>query len=546
MQNSFFSDEEMGAKSYRVLARKYRPSTFKDMVGQEVLVRTLTNAIQSGRIAHAFVLTGIRGVGKTTTARIIARALNCIGPEGDGNPTIDPCGVCVHCKAISEDNHQDVLEMDAASHTGVNDIREIIENTRYRPTSARHKIYIIDEVHMLSNSAFNALLKTLEEPPAHVIFIFATTEIRKIPITILSRCQRFDLKRVGTKDLVGHFNNILTQEGLKAEDDALKLIANVASGSVRDGLSILDQALAFNSSIVSAESVREMLGLADTAKLYELYEDIVHGNIQNALSIVDELYRKGADPSLIIIDLLNINHSISKLKLSDTEADNLAELEKEKCRNLSKALNIPYLARLWQMLQKGLEETKTAYTPFAALEMLVIRITHASSLPTPEEIIKKLDGGNEGSNDGGNAPVKPYTAANTNSVAPASQGASHNFTSYEQIVNSSFEHDEMMVYHHLKTNVQFVSLSGNVLSIRLLADAPRGFPSQLQDFLSKTTNQKWQVLASTQSGSDTIASLEKSKEQNYINDIVKNDSVQSIMSAFGDLEIVDIKNKKIV
>jgi DNA polymerase-3 subunit gamma/tau len=542
MQNSFFTDEEMGAKSYRVLARKYRPTSFKDMVGQEVLVRTLTNAISSGRLAHAFVLTGIRGVGKTTTARIIARALNCIGPDGNGNPTADPCGVCPHCKAIAEDKHQDVFEMDAASHTGVNDIREIIENTRYRPISARYKVYIIDEVHMLSNSAFNALLKTLEEPPPHVKFIFATTEIRKIPITILSRCQRFDLKRVEAKDLVIHFNNILSQEGLKAESDALKLIASVASGSVRDGLSILDQALAFNGNSITSEAVREMLGLADSNVLYKLYEAIVEGKIQDALTTITDLYRKGADPSLIIIDLLNINHLISKLKLSNNAMDDLAEQEKEEYKTLADKLAIPYLARLWQMLLKGLDEVKIAYSPFAALEMLMIRITHASNLPSPEDIIRKFE-------TSGTPPPKAPPIANSNTVPTQSnniQNSAPNMASFEQIIETCFEHDEMIIYHHLRTNTQFISLTNNSLSLKLLPDAPKGFVVILQEFLSRVTNQKWQVIASNQEASETIANLEKSKEQLYIDNIVKNDSVQNMIKTFGDLEIVDIKNKKIM
>lgn len=540
MQNSFFSDEEMGNKAYRVLARKYRPTTFKDMVGQEVLVRTLTNAINSGRIAHAFILTGIRGVGKTTTARIIARALNCIGTDGNGNATADPCGVCVHCKAIADDRHQDILEMDAASHTGVNDIREIIDNTRYRPTSARFKVYIIDEVHMLSNSAFNALLKTLEEPPAHVKFIFATTEIRKIPITILSRCQRFDLKRVEAKDLVSHFTSILTKEGLEAEQDALKLIASVAGGSVRDGLSILDQALAHSENKVTAEVVREMLGLADTAHLYDLYEYMISGRIEEALNAANDLYRKGADPALIILDLLNINHTISKLKLSRGALEDLAELERVRCQSLADKLSVPYLARAWQMLLKGMEELKWAQLPFAALEMLLIRLTHVSNLPSPEEILRKMG-------DGNNTPKSSALAPASNSNAtPANTNAAASLSSFEDIVQACFDHDEMMLYHHLKSSVQLVSLAGQILNIRVLPSAPSNISLMIQEFLGKISGQKWQIILSSQATNETIADRERNQEQLYIDSIRNSDSVQTMLKSFTDLEIIDIKKKKIV
>lgn len=539
MQNSFFNDEEMGTKAYRVLARKYRPATFKDMVGQEVLVRTFTNAISSGRIAHAFILTGIRGVGKTTTARIIARALNCIGADGNGNPTADPCGVCAHCRAIADDRHQDILEMDAASHTGVNDIREIIDNTRYRPTSARFKVYIIDEVHMLSNSAFNALLKTLEEPPAHVKFIFATTEIRKIPITILSRCQRFDLKRVAAKDLVSHFSNILTQEGLEAEEDALKLIAGVAEGSVRDGLSILDQALAHSENKVTAEVVREMLGLADTAHLYNLYEHMVSGQIEDALSSANDLYRKGADPALIILDLLNINHAISKLKLSQSAHEELAEMERSRCQTLANKLSISYLARAWQMLLKGMEELKWAQLPFAALEMLLIRLTHVSNLPSPEEILRKMGDGNNTPKSSALAPV-----SNSN-AAPVNINSASALNSFDDIIQACFDHDEMMLYHHLKSNVQLVSLAGQILTIRLTPSAPVNLSMMIQDFLGKVSGHKWQIILSSQSASETIACKEKNQEQLYIDSIINSDGVQTMLKSFTDLEIIDIKNKKI-
>lgn len=385
MQESFFPEEKINTP-YLVLARKYRPTSFKDMIGQDILVRTFSNAINTGRLAHAFILTGIRGVGKTTTARIIARALNCIGIEGAGNLTANPCGICHNCKSINDDRHQDVLEMDAASHTGVNDIREIIENARYKPISARYKIYIIDEVHMLSNSAFNSLLKTLEEPPPHVKFIFATTEIRKIPITILSRCQRFDLKRVDALTLCEYYKSIVQKENISAEDDALKLIANVSGGSVRDGLSILDQAIAHSEGKVTENSVREMLGLSNQSRLYDLFEKIIEGDIEQALLIAKELYDKGADPVLLLQDLLNINHSIARIKHLNSALNELTDAEQSTCSNFATKLPVAYLAQCWQMLLKGLEEVKASFFPFQAFEMVLIRLTYLKHLPSLEEM----------------------------------------------------------------------------------------------------------------------------------------------------------------
>ena len=391
MQNSIFSEDEapQSNKTYQVLARKYRPQSFDDLIGQDVLVQTLTNSIKSERIAHAFVLTGIRGVGKTTTARIIAKALNCISPEADNKPTIKPCGVCEQCMSISDDRNQDILEMDAASHTGVNDIREIIENVKYKPISARFKVYIIDEVHMLSNSAFNALLKTLEEPPEHVKFIFATTEIRKIPITILSRCQRFDLKRVSVEDLMKHYENVTNKESYKINSEALKLIAKAASGSVRDGLSILDQAISLSEGTVTEEIVRQMLGTQDSENLYNLFKSIAGSNTEQSLKTIQDMYSKGSDPLLIAQDLLEVCYIITKVKLSEQSLKTLSETEATLAQEISSTLEISNISQLWMMLTKGLSEIKNSSMPLEALEMMIIRVCYASGLPSIENLIKQ-------------------------------------------------------------------------------------------------------------------------------------------------------------
>ena len=391
------------SQNYRVLARKYRPSDFDSLIGQEAMVRTLSNAIDSGRLAHAFVLTGVRGVGKTTTARIIAKALNCT--EHDG-PSINPCGVCDNCKAISESRHVDVLEMDAASRTGVDDIREIIESVRYAPVSARYKIYIIDEVHMLSKNAFNALLKTLEEPPEHVKFIFATTEIRKLPVTVLSRCQRFDLKRVEADVLITHLAKLVDQEGCKAEDGALKLIARAAEGSVRDSLSLLDQAIAHGAGEVTESQVRDMLGLADRALVLDLFEQLMKGDVATGLSTLRHQYDAGADPAVVLNDLLEVTHWLTRLKVTpDTGTDTLvSEAERKQGGEMAQSLSMPHLTRAWQMLLKGLGEVRTAPSPIAAAEMVLIRLCYAANLPSPADLVKQAQSGGGGAPAGTPAP----------------------------------------------------------------------------------------------------------------------------------------------
>src|SRR3954470_21011584 len=390
---------------YRVLARKYRPSDFAGLIGQEALVRTLTNAIAQGRLAHAFMLTGVRGVGKTTTARILARAFNCIGLDGKGGPTASPCGQCEHCTAIAEDRHVDVIEMDAASRTGVDDIRELTEGMRYRPVSARFKIYIIDEVHMLSKNAFNALLKTLAEPPPDVKFVFATTEVHKVPVTVLSRCQRFSLRRVPIEQLIAHYRQIAAAEAVEITPAALALIARAADGSVRDGLSLLDQAIALSAGRIEEAAVREMLGIADRGLVLDLFETVLKGDAKSALAQMQSLYEGGADPLMVMQDLLDLTHFVTRLKLAPEagSGDPLEEGDRERARPLAAALAMRVLTRAWQMLLKGIEEVQAAPMPGQAAEMVLIRLAYVADLPVPAELVRTLS-------DGGSAPAAAVAA----------------------------------------------------------------------------------------------------------------------------------------
>ncbi|MGB8600817.1 MAG: DNA polymerase III subunit gamma/tau [Rhizomicrobium sp.] len=413
---------------YQVLARKYRPSDFTGLIGQEILVRTLSNAFASGRIAHAFMLTGVRGVGKTTTARIIARALNCIGPDGKADkPNIHPCGVCEPCRAIAESRHVDVQEMDAASRTGIDDVREIIEGVRYAPASARYKVYIIDEVHMLSKQAFNGLLKTLEEPPPHVKFIFATTEIRKVPVTVLSRCQRFDLRRVETAEMATHLRAIADQEHVAIEDGALNLVARAAEGSVRDSLSLLDQAIAHSEGAIDTEMVRQMLGLADRGQVLDLFEYVLGGRIQDALLLLSSLYDRGADPMAVVQDLLEATHFLTRLKLAPTAIGFFdgGSAEAARAAEMAAKLSVPTLTRIWSMLLKGLIEVRDATRPLDACEMVLIRLSFAADLPPAGKLVRDvLDGAGSpaGSSAGGQSGVSAGGPSSGGSTAIGSAG----------------------------------------------------------------------------------------------------------------------------
>ena len=386
------AEENKNENQYVVLARKYRPQNFEDLLGQDALVQTLTNAIQNNRLHHAYILTGIRGVGKTTTARLIARALNCVGADGKGGATIHPCGVCDNCKAIAAGRHMDVMELDAASHTGVDDIRELLDSARYAPTNARYKVYIIDEVHMLSKGAFNALLKTLEEPPAHVKFIFATTEIRKVPVTILSRCQRFDLQRLSVETLTKLFTKILAQENIPAESECLDIIAKAADGSARDGLSLLDQAIVLSNGNINTDTVKKMLGLADRSQTLALFEKLVKGDMEAVLQDISEQYTNGATPIIILQDLINITHDLAKIKIvpSLLNSTSLSEIEKTTFTDLSGKCSLAILSKIWQMLIKGISEINIAPSAVEALEMILLRIAYSASLPTPYEILNEV------------------------------------------------------------------------------------------------------------------------------------------------------------
>jgi DNA polymerase-3 subunit gamma/tau len=553
---------------YRVLARKYRPTDFAGLIGQEALVRTLTNAIQSGRLAHAFVLTGVRGVGKTTTARIIARALNCVGPDGRGGPTIDPCGTCEHCRAIAEDRHVDVLEMDAASRTGVNDIRELIEGVRYRPTSARFKIYIIDEVHMLSTAAFNALLKTLEEPPEHVKFVFATTEIRKIPVTVLSRCQRFDLRRVEMEVLAEHFRAIAAKEGADIEDEALRLIARAADGSVRDGLSLLDQAISHGAGMVGAGQVRDMLGLADRARVFDLFEAVMKGQVAAALDQVADQYAAGADPAVVLQDMLELTHWLTRLKVTPDVADIAAtasETERVRGADMAKALSMATLTRAWQMLLKGLAETRAAPNPLQAAEMALVRLAYAAELPSPAELVEQLrnnppqpsaprGGGGGGAPAGGgftqagasqrvDAPVGPGATALKMEPAPAPTQLPAMPQTLAEVVALLQERREAVLSVQLRTQVAPVRCEAGRIEFRPLSGAPADLAPKLARLLSEWTGRRWTVAVNTLDPAQaTLAEQDAAAELKRREDAAAHPLVKAVLQAFPGAAIEAVRD----
>ncbi len=566
-------------QAYRVLARKYRPKTFDELIGQDALVRTLTNAIQSGRIAQAFMLTGVRGVGKTTTARIIARALNCTGPDGKGGPTVSPCGVCDNCRAIAEDRHVDVMEMDAASHTGVDDIREIIDGVRYSPVSARYKLYIIDEVHMLSKSAFNALLKTLEEPPSHVKFVFATTEIRKVPVTVLSRCQRFDLRRVDAQVLKEHFTRVTAMEGADIEGDAAALIARAADGSVRDGLSLLDQAIALAAGTVTAQQVRDMLGLADRTRVIDLFEAAVSAKPAEAMDILADLHRVGADPVVILQDLLDLVHNLTRLKVVPDSANDpsLPEAERTRGATLSGKLGMPALTRAWQLLLKGLNEVQAAPVPQQALEMVIVRLSYAADLPTPGELIRQFQAqqANGGTNGGGGAPMGrgpgggggPVAVASQSTHAVARQMGSaqpqsapmaqaapapaavqageelspmpHDFRALVQLFS---DRREGALYGYLMETVQLVRMEPGRLELKLRPAAPPTLPAKVGQFLTEWTGHRWIVALSEGHAQPTLAEQGQAEKRRALSEAEANPVVRAVLDAFSGAKIIDIRD----
>lgn len=536
---------------YRVLARKYRPVDFDHLIGQEVLVQTLSNAIKSNRIAHAFLLTGIRGVGKTTTARIIARALNCIGVDGKGGATISPCGVCSNCTMISEDRHMDVLEMDAASHTGVDDVRELIDSVRYLPTSARYKIYIIDEVHMLSNSAFNALLKTLEEPPPHVKFIFATTEARKIPVTILSRCQRFDLKRVSQEALAAHLGKIAGMESITAEAEALALLAVAAEGSVRDSLSLLDQAIARSAQeggTVNAAAVRQMIGAADNTATFRLLETLFKGDVAQALVEVRQQYADGSDPLMMVQDALAVVHLVTRVKVSPTVlADvTISEHERTYAQTMAEKLSMPVITRLWQMLLKGVSEVRMAPTPLSALEMLMVRIAYAAQLPTPADVIRS--GGND-SAPPRSTPVLATPAAApraeamtaTASAAPVANASATQVDNFEAAVALFAQNREPLKHTQLVHEVRLVRFAQGTIELEMSNSLPRDFAAQISACLTQWTNQPWKVVRSEEKGAQSLHEVQITRKEQQIQNAATHPLVSSVFEQFPGAKLMGVK-----
>ncbi len=573
-----------GAEPYRVLARKYRPQDFTGLIGQEVLVRTLRNAFAKGRIAHAFMLTGVRGVGKTTTARIIARALNCVGPDGKRDlPTIDPCGECDPCRAIAESRHVDVLEMDAASRTGIDDIREIIEGTRYAPASARYKVYIIDEVHMLSKQAFNGLLKTLEEPPPHVKFVFATTEIRKVPVTVLSRCQRFDLRRIETAELTAHIAAIAEMEKIAIEGDALALLARAAEGSVRDALSLLDQAIAHQmgdgaEASISADDARSMLGLADRGRVLALFEKLMAGKISEALVDLRDLYNGGADPMVIIQDLLEATHFLTRVKVAPGAEGFFdgGSAEAERAVEMAGKLSVPSLTRAWQMLLKGLIEVRDAANPLPAAEMALVRLAYAADLPPTEKLVRGLLDTQAAE---GSAPARASTKVNalraqsaessrgmanlsmansamassaiamaeepeaTSATAPAPTLVAPEIESLADLVALARAKGARILERHLENEVHLVSLERGKIEFRPGTHAPRSLAGDLAQRLRDWTGQRWIVTLANEGGAPTMAE-QRQMDERALKDSVSNEPfVRAVLDAFPGAEVVAVRDK---
>ena len=527
------------ASPYRVLARKYRPQTFAELIGQDAMVTTLGNAIARGRIAHAFLLTGVRGVGKTSTARLVAKALNCIGPDGTGGPTIDPCGRCEPCVAIAEGRYIDVIEMDAASHTGVDDIREIIEAVRYSAVSARYKIYIIDEVHMLSKNAFNALLKTLEEPPEHVKFLFATTEVAKVPVTVLSRCQRFDLRRIPADKLAAHFAAIATAEGVAVDDEALAVIARAAEGSARDGLSILDQAIAHAADAdggrVEAAAVRDMLGLADRGRIARLLELILTGDTPATLARLDEAHALGIDPSSLLRGLMEAVHAISRAK-AGAGADLLQSVEQRAAADaLAGRLSWGQLHRLWQMMLKGLADVSIAPDPHEAATMALLRLIHAAELPDPSSILRKLTSTDTAPAPATAAAPPALTAATPSSTQPDS------FAAFVELVE---RHGKQLLGVHLRDHVGLVRFEPGMLVLKPLRPLGPDFPRELAAAAKAATGTAWEIRLTDAGGDPSLHQQEAIAEDSIRAAVMEEDSVRALLDAFPDATLDAIHTKE--
>ncbi len=576
--------------SYRVLARKYRPSTFADLIGQDAMVRTISNGFEAGRIPQAWVLTGVRGVGKTTTARILARALNYELPDGSvTGPTITMPVLGIHCQEIMESRHLDVIEMDAASHNSVEDVRAINEAIRYAPVSARYKVYILDEVHMLSGAAFNALLKTLEEPPPHAKFVFATTEIRKVPITVLSRCQRFDLRRVDAALLVKHLQGIAEKETIAAEPEALALIARAAEGSVRDALSLFDQAIAHagaesgagNTSVsagsVRAEDVRQMLGLADRTKIIDLFEALMRADLARALQEVRDQYDTGADPAMVLGDLAEFTHFVTRVKVVPALADDisLTETERTRGRAFAAKLSMRVLARTWQMLLKGIEEVAAAGRPLAAAELVLVRIAYAADLPTPDEVIRSLGEGARGNGAGAAAPMpggqssprpdvrseaprsefpRGSTRAALAAAVPAEMPApeavvgsaetsvpARGLESFEDLVALAAEKRDLAIKSALERDVRLVRFEDGRLEIGLESSAPKALTGELSKKLSEWTGRRWMVIVSAEPGLPSLYAQAQARKAELKDGVRGDPLVQAVLARFPGAEIVDVR-----
>jgi DNA polymerase-3 subunit gamma/tau len=544
------------ALPYRVLARKYRPRTFDDLIGQEAMVRTLSNAFETGRIPQAWMLTGVRGVGKTTTARILARGLNYQKPDGSGTPTIHMPELGLHCESIMESRHVDVLEMDAASHTGIDDVRQIIDGIRYSPVSARYKVYIIDEVHMLSEKAFNAFLKTLEEPPPHAKFIFATTEIRKVPVTILSRCQRFDLRRIEADKLVTHLGRICDAEGVTADQEALAAIARAAEGSARDSLSLLDQAIAHGAGIVKAETVRDMLGLADRTQVIDLFEAVMRGDVPAAFAGLRAQYDAGADPAVILSDLAAFSHIVTRLKLIPDAANDpaLSEIERVRGTEYAQKLAVRILSRAWQILLKGIPEVQASNRPIAAAEMVLVRLAYAADLPTPDEALRALKDSTPLPGNGSPAPSPrpsgPTTSGNmalATSQArpqprpePAGAAPAVRLRRFEDVVAMASEKREIVLKAALERDVRLVRFEEGSIELSLVESGSRTIANDLARALQQWTGERWMVALSSEQGAPTLRDQAVAAERERKEGAANHPLVQAVLAKFPGAQIVNV------